>query len=404
MDYAVTPRLMRALEARAFSLGASPLLMMEEAADAVVRALEGALHGCAGKRVLVVSGPGNNGGDGLAAARKLIMRGACVTVWQVGEVRTEEARVNFAYAKALGVEILELADAPEISPASYDAVVDALLGTGLTRPPEGLFLKVIEVVNALCAPVVLSVDIPSGMDGATGGVQYDERGLMGRMPRCVCATHTVTLGYPKFGLYLTPLRDAVGELTIAPLAIPTGDPAFSLPNRRPALDGFTNDAAEVASASDLPDRLPKRSKNAHKGTCGRVLLYAGSMGFAGAAAMAATAALRAGAGLVTIACEKEIIPILQTLVPNAMCMEIGEALKSPPAHDALAVGCGIGTGKRARTALLSLLKNEKTPVVLDADALNMLALEPFELPENAILTPHVGEAARLFAVRSQYPH
>lgn len=392
MNYAVTPGLMRALEQRAFSLGASPLLMMEEAADAVVQALLGALGGCAGKRVLVVSGPGNNGGDGLAAARRLIMRGARVTVWQVGGCKTEEARVNLAYAKALGVEILELAEgAPAPLPRGYDAVLDALLGTGLTRPPEGLFLQVIEAVNALSAPVVLSVDIPSGMDGATGSVLFDESGRA----RCVHATHTVTLGYPKFGLYLTPARDASGKLTVAPLAIPTGDSALSLPGKCPALGGFERETAEVAQAADLPDMLPRRSLNAHKGTCGRVLLYAGSEGFAGAAAMAAKAALRAGAGLVTLACERELIPLLQTLVPNAMCAEIGAALKNPPAHGALAAGCGIGTGKRARAALLGLIENEKAPVVLDADALNLLASEPFELPENVVLTPHVGEAARL---------
>jgi NAD(P)H-hydrate epimerase len=134
--------------------------------------------------------------------------------------------------------------------------------------------------------------------------------------------------------------------------------------------------------------------NAHKGDCGRVLIYAGKMGMAGAAAMCAQAAVTAGAGLTTVACEKEIIPILQTLVPNAMCVDIRDAIKHPPAYDVFAVGCGLGQEEETWGNILKLW-NPGKPSVWDADALNLLAKHEMKLGKNAVITPHPGEAARL---------
>ena len=144
--------------------------------------------------------------------------------------------------------------------------------------------------------------------------------------------------------------------------------------------------------------IPPRAADAHKGTAGRVLLYMGSFGMAGAAAMAARAALRAGAGLVTVAAPREIIPVLQTLVPNAMCVPAETLAERIPAHDALAAGCGLGQSPETRAILSHLLAAEKGPAVLDADALNLLAAESFVLPSETALTPHPGEAARLLNV------
>jgi hydroxyethylthiazole kinase-like uncharacterized protein yjeF len=140
--------------------------------------------------------------------------------------------------------------------------------------------------------------------------------------------------------------------------------------------------------------MERRTLNAHKGDCGRVLIYAGSMGMAGAAAMCAKAAVTAGAGLTTVACDGGIIPILQALVPNAMCADIREAAKHPPAFDVLALGCGLGQSDEAWENILALWRPDAKSV-WDADALNLLARRPMKLGSNAVITPHPGDAARL---------
>lgn len=377
MQYTVSPERMQALEQHAFSQGVSALLLMEHAAQSVVAALEKALYGVKSKRVLIVCGMGNNGGDGLAAARMLLQRGCKVKLYLLGEPKTDEAQVNFAYLKALSPDCTEIINAvPDMD--GYDAVIDAIFGMGFHGAPDGLNAEVINKINASNAPVKLSVDIPSGMNGETGTTAL-----------CVHATHTVTLGFAKLGLYLTNQKSYVGKLTVAPL---------QLPNSCTANGDWPGAYAEIMEESTVKALLAHRAPDTHKGIAGRVLLYAGSMGMAGAATMAAKAALRAGAGLVTVACPKDIIPILQQSVPNAMCMDIDDAVQHPPRHDVLAVGCGLGKSKVAQQHLLTLLQNEKAPVILDADALNMLAKTPFFLPVNAILTPHIGEAARLLSI------
>lgn len=199
MQYAVSPKRMRALEQHAFSMGVSALLLMEQAALAVAEALEMALNGVKNKRVLIVCGAGNNGGDGLAAARLLLNKGCNVTVWLLDEPKTEEARVNLAYLNALAPNCASIIlSVPDIT--GFDAVVDALFGTGFHDIPDVLNASAISQINASAAPVILSVDIPSGMNGETG-----EAAL------CVHATHTVTLGFAKIGLYLTNQKASVGS-------------------------------------------------------------------------------------------------------------------------------------------------------------------------------------------------
>ena len=397
MMHIVSPGGMRALENAAFEKGATALELMETAAEAVRDTVDGLLGGLNGRRVLVVCGPGNNGGDGMAAARLMAQKGCAITVWIAGQVKTPEAAENLKrldgqcaiehIANDCTFEQLEKT-APE-----PDAVVDALFGTGFSKKPEGVYHHLIRWINVCGARVVLAVDIPSGMDGKTGCMQTAQMGAGCApcdAPCCVRATHTLALGYPKFGLYLTRHKAYVGKILNAPFEWPK-DCGLGL------LDG-TRDRAHCLIPSDLAAILPARDPDTHKGSAGRVLVYAGSPGMAGAAAMAAKAALCAGAGLVTVACERELIPVLQCLVPNAMCVEIDEAVKNPPAHDVLAAGCGIGQSAKARDRLLALLKKERGTVVLDADGLNLLAREAFPLPENTVLTPHVGEAARLLQV------
>ncbi len=363
----ITGAEMRRLEKEAFLAGADPLIAMEHAAEGVVNHL---FQMDASPSALFVCGRGNNGADGLAAARLARLRGAKCAVSLLGDMKTDEGKRNLDYLKYLGVPV---SDVFPDHPASlgFTCVVDALWGTGFSGAPEGRGGEWIEKIN-LCGLPVLSVDIPSGMDADTGAV----------MGECVRADRTVTFHAPKTGLYLSPRADLCGERFVWDI-------------------GFlhTENGLEALTEEDLPRLLPPPPSTLHKGRAGRVLVLAGSNGKAGAAAMCALGALRAGAGLVTVACPEEIIPILQALVPNAMCVSVGDALSSMPAFDVLAAGCGMGLGQDKRDILLSFLARADR-AVLDADALTLLAGSPFPLPPKCILTPHIGEGARLLGTDS----
>ena len=386
----LTPRDMRETEQKAFALGVPSLLLMEHAAVAVVDALEKELGGCCkGKKVLFLCGTGNNGGDGLAAARLFVMRGGMAEIWLSGEPKTTDAKANLAWCKALDIKMLNLREMPveewplkgEGPREHFDGYVDALLGTGIKGAPDEVTTRMILVPwHDFSFPPVIAVDIPSGMNGLTGEVFEDSY---------VHADVTVTFHAPKPGLYLTGDREAVGRIIVADIGLWKMDPWHSdvllLENEELRCEVLTEKALRF---------LPKRALNAHKGDCGRILIYAGSMGMAGAAAMCAKAAIAAGAGLTTIACSRDVMPVLQTLVPNAMCVDIEKAVREKPAYDVLVLGCGLGQDEKVWQQIKALYAPEK-PTVWDADALNLLAKDPFRLGEKAVITPHIGEAARL---------
>ena len=367
----LSPAQMRAFEQEAFARGLSPLLLMEDAARELHRQIRLRIPENA-RTAAIFCGSGNNGGDGLALARLFQKDGLKVKVFLPVPPKTDEAWENLGCLTALGVPVLQELPAE----LSFDFCVDAIFGTGFHGTPEPPFDGWIRAIRGGRFGMVFSVDIPSGMDGARGTAARDADGA----PLCVRADWTLMLGFPKAGLLTGPDRAFCGELADCPI---------QLPDNEPETDLF------LLEKRDIPALLPTRDRGMHKGNAGRVLLYAGSIGMAGAAAMAAQAALRAGAGLVTVACEEELIPILQTLAPNAMCVPISQAVHRPPAHDVLAAGCGLGTEAQTGENLMALLQMETGPAVLDADALNLLAQKPFPLPEKTLLTPHVGEAARL---------
>ena len=393
----LTPEDMRRTEQKAFSLGVSSLLLMEHAVLAVVDELEKVLGGsCAEKRVLFLCGTGNNGGDGFAAARLFKMRGGIPTVWLYGEPKTLDAQTNLRWLRLVLREekIVNLARLPEEelpfageSPNQpFDGYVDALLGTGFRGRIDSPLLSRMALapyhdfhLGMAHMPPVVAVDIPSGINGKTGEAEWP----------FVHADVTVTFNAHKPGLYLTKEREAVGKIVVADIGLWDMMPWNS--------DLLTLEEPELRCETLTPSALrflPRRPVSAHKGSCGRVLIYAGKMGMAGAAAMCAQAAVAAGAGLTTVACEKEIIPILQTLVPNAMCVEIGEAVQNTPAFDVLALGCGLGQSEEVWNNIIKLWNPDKKSV-WDADALNLLAKHPMKLGKNAVITPHPGEAARL---------
>ena len=373
MKPVLTPGQMRALEQAAFERGVSPLLLMEDAARCMFDRMRELLPAAAGSGVFLC-GSGNNGGDGLALARLFLMAGYATTVFMPKAPSTDQAGENLRYYTARGGRV----ETGMPDRLSCDFCVDALLGTGFHGMPAEPLDKWIRLLGRSALPFVFSVDLPSGMNGETGECALFPDGT----PACVRATHTLTLGFHKTGLLTGPARGLAGEVIRCPIQLP------DLPLET---DCYLTEEEDLSF-------LPGRPADLHKGGAGRVLLFAGSRGMAGAAAMAAQAALRMGAGLVTIACEDEVLPVLQTLVPNAMCVPIDEAAVRPPAHDVLAAGCGLGTKAETRERLLRLLERTDAPVILDADALNLLAKERFPLPKNTLLTPHAGEAARLLGV------
>jgi NAD(P)H-hydrate epimerase len=351
------------------------------AADIIEREV---LSGSArGKRVAVVCGTGNNGGDGFVIARQMLARGAVVSVTLVGDAAklSHDAKANAAAWKAVGGS----ADAP-VDP-SADVVVDALFGTGLDRPIEGAARDLI----ASLVPVrdrVVAVDIPSGLDAQTGAV----------LGVAVRAAHTVTFAHHKLGL-LTPAGAAhSGTLHLVDIGIPS------------AL--AESPAAEMLEPSDVAAMVAPRGLDAHKYRAGHVGVLGGSPGKTGAALLVARGALRAGAGAVTVATWHDALESLQGRVLEVMTASL-DALEKPlievaasfaHAKRAVVAGPGFGTDERAATAVRTLLVGYEGTVVLDADGLTLYAARPSELTASRaklVLTPHSGEAARLLGTTAE---
>lgn len=367
--------------------------LMQLAAGHVARAVRSACAEKAG-RVVCICGTGNNGGDGLAAMRMLAVedpqfRGEC---WMLpGRLSQDSEREMKRLVEKAGSQVqirwLEKEGwQPEETPL---CVIDAMFGTGLYRPLEGLALHLCRVINGWAdqdVPVV-AVDIPSGLDGNTGSV----------LGEAVCASHTVTFHRPKPGLYLQQGPDHTGEILV-------GDIGLHAPeaSKYDDVDGMA-----VTETGDLAAWLPKRKKVSHKGSYGKVLLWAGSRGMAGAAAISALAALRSGAGLVAVACPESVVDVVQTLCPCATCLPLPEDADAAWSlleekllwADALGAGCGLGQSEQTARLLKKLtawLSIHPLPTVLDADALNLLAKQGMERSASTlVLTPHPAEAARL---------
>lgn len=365
--------------------------LMQSAAAQVVKAVRESRTSCGGI-TLCVCGTGNNGGDGMAAIRMLAeadpaFTGAC---WILPGSLSPDAQRELDRLKAEAgsrVAIRTLHEGEMLSfPGQLNCVVDALFGTGLSRPLEGLSRRLCDGINACGAPVV-AVDIPSGLNGETGDV-------LGAAVKADC---TVTFHRPKPGLYLKQGPDYAGKIIVAEIGLRV-PPAAQL-----------DDAVgmDVLEKKDLAWLLPARKRVTHKGSYGRVLLLAGSRGMAGAAGISALAALRAGAGLVTVACPDAIADIVQVLCPCATCLPLPPDAEEAwqllcgalERTDALGAGCGLGQGAWAAELVHRLtgwLAGHELPAVLDADALNLMAKAHPGIPgSRTVITPHPAEAARL---------
>ena len=390
----VTASEMRELDRRAIQdLGIPSLVLMENAGRTTYQILRQEFPGLQGE-VAVVAGRGNNGGDGFVVARYLANAGIPVAVFLLGpeEQVSGDARVNLEILAHLGVEVVEVLTEADLNPfihrlAKAGLIVDALLGTGLNSPVTGLMAALIERLNHLRAPV-LAVDIPTGLSADTGEV----------LGVALKARVTVTYGWPKLGQVLPPGRDYAGRLWQVDIGIP------------PILAREAK--VSLAEAREMRAVLPPRPCGSHKGNFGHLLVLAGSIGKTGAAALAAGAALRAGAGLVTLGVPASLNDILEVKLTEAMTLPLPEAAAARALGKAawapiaefvnekftVALGPGIGTHPETRELVGRLVHDLACPMVIDADGINNLAADTSVLKDAAgprILTPHPGEMARL---------
>jgi ADP-dependent NAD(P)H-hydrate dehydratase / NAD(P)H-hydrate epimerase len=366
-------------------IGISSLVLMENAGRQVVSAMESIYPDIAERRVAIVCGKGNNGGDGFVVARTLHQRGIEASVFvvgQVGEVKGD-ARVNLEILGRIGLTVVEIADEAQwelhVSEiAEHDLIIDALFGTGLKTTLVGMYETVIGDINASGIPVV-AIDLPSGMSADTADLSEVT----------IEAALTVTLGAPKLPLVLPPAEQKAGDVVIADIGIPI--------EVIEALEGPRN---ELLTRDRMRSLIAPRAPDAHKGDFGHVLIIAGSRGKTGAAVLAAQGALRSGVGLVTVATPRSAQPIVAVdeTVDGTIDFAAAEPLLDLPV-DVILAGPGLGRGEGVTTFVRELLERSEAPLVLDADALNAFADEPAALVGREgraiIITPHPGEMARL---------
>ena len=392
----VTAEQMRAIEARAERAGASTDALMESAGLAFARSVRRRVGALGGVRVVVLVGPGNNGGDGLVAARHLARWGASALAYLCGRRPNPDPKLRAAADS--GVRVSDVAgdtDSAHLKDAlaSAHVVIDAILGTGRSRPIAGSLADILrELARAKSERPTLRVaamDMPTGVDCDSGDAD----------PLCVAADAAIALGYPKRGHFAFPAANFIGELETADIGIP------------PGLDGDI--PLDLLARDWAASALPERPADSHKGSYGRAMIAAGSPRFPGAARLAASAAIRAGAGLATIAIPQSLIPQAAAGAAEPTFLPLPEdapGVPSPDAsdiildeldgYDSLLIGCGLGqsAGARALVERLLLSGRDLPPTVADADALNALA----EIPRwherwraDAVLTPHPGEMVRL---------
>ena len=384
-------------------IGIPGIVLMETAGSAIVRTIQQHYPTC--KRIGILAGKGNNGGDGIVIARQLAHIGYDVHLFLVSpsDSFTGEAAVNLQIAKNLKLWIeeiltdttLETKESTVLNHITHcELLVDAIFGTGLRGEVREPIATIINTINTLRIPI-LAVDLPSGLDADTGNP----------LGTCVQADRTVTIGLPKRGLLVHPGAEFTGKLEVVDIGFP-----------EQVVDA-QNIKVHWTTATAASAWVPSRPLTSHKGTYGRVLGIAGSTGMTGAAALASKAALRAGAGLVTLATPKHLNPILEGLLPEVMTLPLPETDTGSLAvsgistllefaektKSTLAIGPGLSQNPETVTLVHQLVRENQEQglglrMVIDADGLNALAqaTEPISLlGKETVLTPHPGEMARL---------
>ncbi|MEC9289727.1 MAG: NAD(P)H-hydrate epimerase, partial [Chloroflexota bacterium] len=393
----VTAAQMTAIEQASERAGVSTDTLMENAGLAVAQGARD-MAGAAGVRIMVLVGPGNNGADGLVAARHLRRWGAEVICFVVGG--RPEPDPKLALALEYGVRIIDIASPSglELMMARSALVLDAVLGTGRARPLEGPVKQIMQclenVRSASRPPILLALDLPTGLNADTGEV--DQLG--------VPCDVTFALGYPKVGLLNFPGTEHAGDMRVLDIGVP------------PGLKEETDIQLESLERRWVSEHLPQRPSDSHKGTFGHVLVVAGSRNYVGAAYLASQASVRAGAGLVTLATPEDVYPIAAAKSTEPIHLPLPDADGRVSAHaaqalregsrryDNIVVGCGLGLSDGTVSFVEDLLFNQESsglselPALVDADGLNNLArIEAWPERERGpmVLTPHPGELATL---------
>jgi NAD(P)H-hydrate epimerase len=390
----VTAEQMRNIDRESVQMGTPVSTLMENAGKAVAEETQKYLGAPDKQQILCLIGAGNNGGDGLVAARYLYDWWAKVTVYLCSDRPADDA--NLKLVKGRGIKYIEAAKDSDFKKLDEElgkatCVIDGLLGTGKMRPLEGIFKSVLEKVGdagktrKFC---IVAIDLPSGMDADNGAVD----------PACPTADMTVTLGLPKPGLFKFPGAERVGKLKIADIGIA---PSLS---EQIKLELLTREWAATV--------IPKRPLNANKGTFGKLLVSAGSINYTGAAFLACAGAIRTGAGLVTLATAATLHPIIAAKLAEVTHLPLPEAkpgiisadaveivYQQVKQYNALLLGCGLGQDPSTMEFVKSLITRPGLPpLVIDADGLNSLAkIQGWQqqIAGETIVTPHPGEMSRL---------
>ncbi len=386
----VTGNQMRQIEKAAGNMGISPLILMENAAAALALHCATYLDQIKGKKVLVFCGPGNNGGDGLACARLLYSRGFEVKIILTAEVKTESAQINFDIAKNLDLDITlseNVIDLPYIV-ENVDLVLDAVLGTGYNGKENTYYDYIFSTINEY-AECVFSVDIPSGILCDSGLIPYT----------AVRAHKTICLGFLKPGLLLYPGTEYAGELVLADISLPQSL-AIHVP-------------LETCLDDSLLQSLPKRAPRSNKGSYGKSFVLAGSDTMPGAAALCSLAIYKSGGGLVKVFSTEKVTNVINYTIREIITTSLpdrsgylhkrsGEMVKNALYEAAVVIlGPGMGNNGYVNDFIQEVLTALSSPVILDADALNVLSenvdiLKSITYP--CIITPHPGEFSRLTGI------
>jgi ADP-dependent NAD(P)H-hydrate dehydratase / NAD(P)H-hydrate epimerase len=388
---------MRATDQHTIAGGIPSFQLMERAAGACADRIlqlhaQGDLGDPQAVRYVVIAGMGNNGGDGLVIACHLAVAGLKVRVIRLLHQPdpSPDHAVAFKELQQAGILSHDLQEGEELVLEKDEVVIDALFGTGLSRPISGWLATIVRRLNA-SHQVILSVDMPSGL--------FDGDNRDNDLSSVVQASVTFTFEVPKLSQLLADNAHLVGRLVVLPIGL---DHSFM---------AMQQVAHHLVQEDDVAALLPPRPWHGHKGTFGHTLLIGGSKGKAGAMVICAKAALRAGSGLVTAHVPEQVLPVVQNIVPEAMCSAGGEDEIESPAphgnHTAVGAGPGLGTGTGAAGMLKRLIQDAPAPLVLDADALNLLSENRTWLaflPPGTILTPHPKEFDRLFGTPSRNGH
>jgi NAD(P)H-hydrate epimerase len=384
----ITPQEAGVLDRATQDAGIPAETLMERAGRAVARAVVDLVGGVYGRRAVVVVGKGNNGGDGLVAARHLARWGMGVAVIAIEEpdALREPAAANLRRLSEVAVRARPWSSAAlgrELARA--DVAIDAIFGTGFRGVPEDAWDEAIGGLNLGAVPIV-SVDIPSGVNGVTGAAEGS----------AVRADLTVTFGAPKVGAVLLPGADLAGAVRVVDIGFP---------------DALVRAEAFLVEPADVAGWLPVRPVDTHKRATGVLLVVAGSRGMTGAPCLIAEAAGRIGAGLVTVAAPGDVLPTIQARLTEATFLPLPSTARGTAAREslapvldalarahALAIGPGLSTDEDTAELIRELVREAPVPSVVDADALTAFAGGASGLADrkaDAVLTPHAGEFARL---------